>query len=76
MKNKNNITWIVALIVLIFLLLIIPTWNLYGFRSMMGSYYGGYGMMGGFGWIFMLVLFIAIILFIVWLIQQLLNNKK
>jgi uncharacterized membrane protein len=44
----------------------------YVHHGMMSSFYGGhgYGFMWIFGWIFMLLVFIALILFIVWLIKQ------
>lgn len=82
-NNKNNTVWIVALIVVLaFLLFVMPFggggWG--GFCGMMGNYnyYGanyGYTMMGGFGWIFMPVVLVALILLIVWLVKQLQSPK-
>jgi uncharacterized membrane protein len=44
--------------------------NYDGHHGMMSGFYGMYGM-GVFGWIFMLLVFIALVLFIVWLVRQL-----
>ena len=46
-----------------------------GGNNMMGNYFGygtGYGMfgMGLFGWIFMLLILVALVLLIIWLIKQ------
>lgn len=80
--TKNNSTfWIMILIVVLALFLFVMPfgggrWG--GFCGMMGNYYDvnyGYGMMDGFGWIFMLVVLVALILLIVWLINQLQNPK-
>ena len=77
MEKNNNAVWIIVLIsILAFFLFIMPfsggRWG--GFCGMMGNYYGsnyGWGMMNGFGSIFMPLVFIAIILVIVWLVKQL-----
>ena len=80
MAKNNNAVWMVVLIAVIaFFLFIIPLGGrLGGLCGMMGNYYGtnySYGMMGGFGWIFMLVVLVALILLIVWLVQQLQHPK-
>lgn len=42
-------------------------------NRMMSGIYGSFGLM--FGWIFMIVVLVALILFIVWLIKQLNGGK-
>ena len=82
MAENNNTIWIVvSIVVLAFFLFAMPfgggRWG--GFCGMMGNYYGanyGWSMMGGFGWIFMLVILVALILFIVWLVKQLENPRR
>lgn len=44
----------------------------YGYH-MMGDY--GYGM-GIFGWVFMLLFFVALVLLIIWLLKQVQENPK
>ena len=73
MAENNNTIWIgVIIVTLVFFLFVMPfgggRWG--GFCGIMGNYYG-LGMMSGFGWIFMLLVFIALILLIVWLVKQL-----
>lgn len=51
----------------------------YGYRGMMnypGNY--GYSMVGGFGfgWLFMILIVVALVLFIVWLVQQIQQSPK
>ena len=80
MERDNRLIWSVIAIVLFFLLFVMPlngsSWG--GLCGMMGGYgYNyGYGMMGGFGWIFMLLIIVALILFIIWIIQQVQDNNK
>ena len=79
MKNNNNPARIVAGIVALFLLFVVPwgggRWG--GFCGMMGNYGSGnygWGMMSGgafgFGWIFMILVVVALVLLIIWLVQQ------
>ncbi len=76
MNDNNNLLIGIIIAVAVFLL-----FGMLGFGGMMG---GGYGMMGGFGfgsmWIFgflfMALIPIALILFILWLIKQLQNDKS
>ena len=76
MKDNNNLLIGIIIAVAVFLLL-----GMFGFGGMMG---GGYGMMGGFGfgsmWIFgflfMTLTLIALILFILWLVKQLQDDKN
>ena len=70
MKKEKNIKDNSISIVLIVLLAFIVLSGIFGFGGMMG----GYSMMGGygwsFGWIFMTLILIALVLFIIWLIKQ------
>ena len=78
MENNNNLIIGIVIAVAVFLLL-----GMFGFGGMMG---GGYGIMGNwgygfggmwiFGFLFMALILVALILFILWLIKQLQNDKK
>jgi len=79
MKNNNQWVWIIVAICAVLLI------SLFGFAGMGG--YGmmssSYGMMGNwgygmnfFGWLFMLLVVIALVLFIVWLIKQIQEPNK
>jgi len=79
MKIKNKSIMVLAVFSMIFVLGIASPVlahageDGYDHHGMMGGFYGG--MMGGFGmgffgWIFMLLGIVALILFIVWLIKQ------
>ena len=67
-ETDNKTNWIIGIIALIVILFVI------------GLSGNGYGMMGSgmwiFGWLFMSLIFIALILFIVWLIKQIQKNGK
>ena len=69
--KKDNTILIIALVVLGLLLL-----GSFGFGGMMSSSNLGYGMMSGFGgmwifgWLFMILIVVALILFIVWLAKE------
>ena len=77
MKDNNNLLIWIIITVAVFLLL-----GMFGFGGMMG----GYGMMGNFGygfggmWIFgflfMTIILVALVLFILWLVKQLQEDKK
>lgn len=63
-ETDNRTNWIIGVLALIIILFVAGTF---------GNNYGGMGMMGGFfgfGWLFMSLIFVALILFIVWLIKQ------
>lgn len=70
MKNENTLLIVIGVIIAVFLIgglgYGMMNYN-YGYR-MMGGYYG-YGM-GVFGWIFMILVAIVLVLLIVWLIKQ------
>ena len=78
MKDNNNLLIGIIIAVAVFLLL-----GMFGFGGMMG---GGYGMMGNcgygfggmwiFGFLFMTLILVALVLFILWLVKQLQEDKK
>jgi len=76
MRENNDLLIGIIIVIAVFLVL-----GMFGFGGMMGS---GYGMMGGFGlgsmWIFgflfMALILVALVLFILWLIKQLQDNNK
>ena len=73
MKQNNTTVWIIVAFVVLIVFFVMPwsgQWG--GFCGMMGQYDGYNGMMQwfGFGWIFMFVILVALILLIVWLVQQ------
>ena len=83
MENNRN-TLIVIAIVLVAAFFVMPwggQWG--GFCGMMGNYgssynyNSGWGMMQGFGfgWIFMIIILVALVLLITWLVQQLQKPK-
>jgi len=47
----------------------------YGHHSMMGGYWGGINGMWVFGWIFMLLIIIALVVFIVWMVKKIQQEK-
>ena len=75
--KDNNLFIRIIIAVAVFLLL-----GMFGFGGMMG---GGYGMMGNlgygfgymwiFGFLFMTLILIALVLFILWLVKQLQDDK-
>ena len=77
MENNNNLITGIVVAVAVFLL-----FGMFGFGGMMG----GYGMMGNwgygfggmwiFGFLFMTLILVALVLFILWLIKQLQNDNK
>ena len=65
-KQDNTLTWVIIAVLAV---LLFGGFGMMGFPfgGMMGSY--SYGMFG-FGWIFMVLIAVALVLFIVWLIKQ------
>jgi carbon starvation protein CstA len=79
MKQLDNKTWIIILIVTLALALLVGGWGMMG--------YGGYGFngmcshMGGvwcywpsFGWVIQVLITVALVLFIVWIVRQIQNS--
>ena len=77
MKENNNLLMGIVIAVAVFLLL-----GMFGFSGMMG----GYGMMGNwnygfggrwiFGFLFMALILVALVLFILWLVKQLQSDNR
>lgn len=78
MKNENLLWTILAVVVLFsfFGMFGIGRTN-YGYNGMMGMMYGSYGSnMMFFGWTYGIVILVALILLIVWLLQQIQNPTR
>ena len=76
MKNDNTALIVVVVVLAIFLF---SGFGMMGFGNygMMSGFYGGFGSMWLFGWIFMSLTLVALVLFILWLIKQLnLEGKR
>ena len=78
MKENNNLLIGIIIAVAVFLLL-----GMFGFGGMMGGSYGmmgnlgyGFGGMWIFGFLFMTLILVALILFILWLVKQLQEDKS
>ena len=69
MKMKNeSIVWVILAIVALGL---IGSFGIGGYGGMMGMMYGTYGSgMMFFGWLYGILILIALVLFIVWLAKQ------
>ncbi len=85
MARNNNAVWIVILVVVLaFFLFVMPfgggNWG--GVCGMMSGYGStGWGMMGSFGgmafgWLFMLVVLVALVLLIFWLVNQMQHPEE
>jgi len=78
MKENNNLLIGIIIAVVVFLFL-----GMFGFGGMMGGSYVmmgnwgyGFGGMWIFGFLFMTLILVALILFILWLVKQLQEGKK
>ena len=81
MEDRNLLIWVLAIVVFLFLFEGIGMMGLgsnnYGYSGMMGMMYGGYGLgMMFFGWIYGVLIFVALVLLILWLFQQVQNKKR
>jgi len=76
--ENNEVLLIVGIVLLILIVFYgggMMGFGVFGSRyGMMDGFYGGSGFI--FGWIFMLVVLVALVLFIIWLIKQLQNDRK
>ena len=76
MKTNDNNT-VLMIILVVTVLLLFGGFGMMGFRGcfgggMMGGFYGlGSGFMGSFGWLFMILFWVALVLFILWIVKQL-----
>ncbi|MBS3092371.1 hypothetical protein J4466_03040 [Candidatus Pacearchaeota archaeon] len=71
MKDNNNLLIGIIIAVAVFLL-----FGMFGLGGMMGNWNYGFGGMWIFGFLFMTLILVALILFILWLIKQLQNDNK
>ena len=78
MKEDNSLLIVViVLLVLLFFSIVFGVFGFGGMGGMMNMMYGGFGVgMMLFGWLFGVLVFVALILFIVWLIKQINQSKK
>jgi len=80
MKNDNNL--ITLIIVIAAVILLFGGFGMMGFGNygsyggMMGNWGYGFGGMWIFGWLFMVLVSVALVLFIIWMVKQLQSNKK
>jgi len=70
--TENN-TWIIVIIAIAILFFLFSGFGMGGFGGMMGNY--SFSGMWIFGFLFMALILVALILFIVWLIKQLQDKK-
>ncbi len=69
--NMKNETLILVILGAVVLTLLFTGFGFGGYGGMMGMMYGGYGSgMMFFGWIYGILIFVALILFIAWLVKQ------
>ena len=69
MKDNNNLLIGIVIAIAVFLLL-----GMFGFGGMIGGF--GFGSMWIFGFLFMTLILVALVLFILWLVKQLQEDKK
>ena len=75
--NENDAVLVVAIV--LFILLTFGGFGMMGFGGigrMMGGSYSGLGFMGTFGWLIMILISVALVLFILWLVKQLQGGRK
>ncbi|MFH1325373.1 MAG: hypothetical protein ABIH49_01210 [archaeon] len=79
MKNNETIMWILIAIavIVVFSGFGAMRFGSYGYGGMRGMMYGGYGSgMMFFGWLYGILILVALVLFIVWLFKQIQNPKR
>jgi len=77
MKDNNNL--LIGILVAVAVFLVLGVSGFGGMMSgygMMGNWNYGFGGMWVFGWLFMILVIIALLLFIVWLVKQLQNTQS
>ena len=78
--NKENNT-IIVVIVLLLIFLAFGGFEMMGYNNyggmyrMMNGFYGGFGFMWIFGGLIMILVLITLVLFIIWLIKQLSDER-
>ncbi|MBI2042828.1 hypothetical protein HYT25_00375 [Candidatus Pacearchaeota archaeon] len=75
MKNNETSMWILIAIIIV---LFFSGFGMMGFGgSMMGWMFGyNYGFMSFFGWAYMVLITVTLVLLIVWLIKQIQNPRR
>ncbi len=71
MKNNETLIWVIAIIAVVVLLFGGFGMGFGGYGGMMNMMYGAYG--GGMmfvGWLYGILILVALILFIAWLVKQ------
>ncbi|MDO8467863.1 MAG: hypothetical protein Q7S56_02870 [Nanoarchaeota archaeon] len=71
MRDNNNLIIGIVIAVAVFLL-----FGMFGFGGMMGNWGYGFGGMWIFGFLFMTLILVALVLFILWLVKQLQEGKE
>ena len=71
MKENNNLLIGIIIAVAVFLF-----FGMFGFGGMMGNVGYGFGGMWIFGFLFMTLILVALVLFILWLVKQLQDDKS
>ena len=76
MKENKMILWIVFAFVLVIAILGFP--RMMGYNYSYGSYgmMSGFGLAGGFGFICMILVIFALVLFIIWISKQIQDNGR
>jgi len=70
-KNNENLIWIVLGIAIVVLLFGGVGMGFGGYGGMSSMMYGSYGSgMMLFGWLYGVLIFVALILFIIWMVKQ------
>lgn len=71
MKDNETLVWVITIIALVVLLLGGFGMGFGGYGGMMGMMYGIYGSgMMFIGWLYGILILIALVLFIIWLVKQ------
>ncbi len=75
MKTENLVLMIVLIILALFVFSNLFGYGTrgynYGMMGMMNNFFGGFGFMWLYGSLFMILIFVALVLFVVWLVRQL-----
>jgi uncharacterized membrane protein len=78
--NKNILLWVLGIVLALFLLGGFGRVGFgmgYGYGGMMGMMYGSYGSgMMLFGWLYGILVLVALVLLIIWLWNQIQNPRK
>ena len=71
MKNNETIVWVIVIVAVLVLIFGGVGMGFGGYGGMMGMMYGTYGSgMMFFGWLYGVLILVALVLFIVWLARQ------